>query len=147
MGKYVNENLGKNEVVLFETHLNYIMLWVTVLLLLPLGFLLSYYFFFLIAFIFPILFLYYYLSVKTSEFVVTSKKVFVKYGILSIVSAEINLDKIESIRVNQDILGRIGNYGSIIISGTGGTQQVFDFIDNPIDFRKAVAGAIDMDKN
>ncbi len=143
MGKYVNENLGVGEEVLFETHLNYVMLWITLLLLLPMGWCLSSYFFYIFVAIFPILFLYYYLNVKTSEFVVTNRKVFIKYGILSIISLEINLDKIESIGVNQDILGMMFGYGTITVSGTGGTMQFFNYIDNPIDFRKNVSMAID----
>ncbi len=143
MGKYVNQNLGAGEEVLFETHLNYIMLWITVLIMMPIGFFLSSYLLYVFIALFPILFLYYHLSVKTSEFVVTNKKVFIKYGIISITSLEINLDKIESIGVNQDILGRICGYGTIIVSGTGGTQQFFNFIDNPIEFRKSVSEAID----
>ncbi len=143
MGRYVNENLGKGEEVLFETHLNYVMIWVMALFFLPMGFFLSMYFFYIFAVLFPVLFLYYYIQIKTSEFVVTNRKVFIKYGVISTVSLEINLDKIESIGVNQDILGRICGYGTIVVSGTGGTQHVFNYIDEPIEFRKNVASAID----
>ncbi len=143
MGKYVNQNLGNGEYVLFETHLNYVTLWITLLLLLPLGYFLSSYFFYAFIGIFPILLLYYYLTVKTSEFVVTNRKVFIKYGIIATTSLEINLNKIESIGVNQDVLGRVCGYGTIIVSGTGGTQQVFNYIDNPIEFRQNVSQAID----
>jgi uncharacterized membrane protein YdbT with pleckstrin-like domain len=48
------------------------------------------------------------------------------------------LNKVESIQVNQDILGRILGYGSITVSGTGGTKDPFHKIDAPLEFRKKV---------
>jgi hypothetical protein len=46
------------------------------------------------------------------------------------------LNKVEGIQVNQSILGRILEFGSITISGTGGTKNPFHKIDAPLEFRK-----------
>ncbi|HEY2835610.1 MAG TPA: PH domain-containing protein [Rhizomicrobium sp.] len=77
----------------------------------------------------------------TSEFAVTTDRVVVKTGLLSRNTIEIQLSKVESVQVNQDILGRIFNYGTITVAGTGGTHEPFTLIDDPMSFRKAVQAA------
>ncbi len=76
----------------------------------------------------------------TSEFAVTNSRVILKTGFLSRRTIEINRASIESAQVEQDILGRVLNYGTIILVGTGGTREPFSMIDNPADFRHAVLG-------
>lgn len=79
-----------------------------------------------------------YITYITSEYAVTDKRVLMKVGFIRRVSLEIFLNKIESIHVKQNILGRILRYGSIIISGTGGSKDPFNYIPNPLEFRKQV---------
>ena len=50
---------------------------------------------------------------------------------------EMNLSKIESVTVDQTVIGRMLNYGSITIIGTGGTKETFHNISQPLSFRKA----------
>jgi uncharacterized membrane protein YdbT with pleckstrin-like domain len=73
-----------------------------------------------------------------SEFVVTNRRVIVKVGLLSRRTIEIDMSKVESVEVNQDIFGRLFNYGTIVVIGTGGTKEPFDLIDDPLAFRRAV---------
>jgi uncharacterized membrane protein YdbT with pleckstrin-like domain len=47
-----------------------------------------------------------------------------------------NLNKIESVNVDQSVLGRLLGYGTITIIGTGGTRETFHNISHPIHFRK-----------
>ncbi len=75
---------------------------------------------------------------KTSEFGVTNKRVIVKIGWIQRHSLETLLTKVEGIQVNQEILGRILNYGSITISGTGGSREPFHKIAAPLEFRRKV---------
>ncbi len=75
---------------------------------------------------------------KTSEFGVTNKRVIVKIGWIQRHSLETLLTKVEAIQVNQEILGRILNYGSITISGTGGSREPFHKIAAPLEFRRKV---------
>jgi uncharacterized membrane protein YdbT with pleckstrin-like domain len=74
----------------------------------------------------------------TSEFAVTTSRVILKTGFLSRRTIEINLARIESVQVEQDIIGRLLNYGTMIVIGTGGTREPFSMIDNPAGFRHAV---------
>jgi len=53
------------------------------------------------------------------------------------------LNKVEGIQVNQGILGRILGFGSITVSGTGGTKDPFHKIDAPLEFRKKVQEQIE----
>lgn len=73
----------------------------------------------------------------SDEFVITNKRAVVKAGVIGRRTVELNLEKVESIGVNQSILGRILGYGTVVITGTGGTRERFDFISRPLEFRKA----------
>lgn len=75
---------------------------------------------------------------KTSEFGITNKRVIVKVGFIRRNSIEMLLNKVEGIQVNQGILGRILGFGSITVSGTGGTKDPFHKIDQPLEFRRKV---------
>jgi uncharacterized membrane protein YdbT with pleckstrin-like domain len=72
----------------------------------------------------------------TTEMAITNKRVIAKFGIISRRTVEINLQRIESIQVHQSIVGRILNYGSIIVSGAGNPQAPIPGISDPLRFRK-----------
>jgi membrane protein YdbS with pleckstrin-like domain len=78
----------------------------------------------------------------TSEFAVTNKRVLIKTGWIRRHSLETLLTKIESIRVEQSVLGRMLDYGTIIISGTGGSKEPFHKIAEPMIFRRRVQDQI-----
>ncbi len=78
------------------------------------------------------------ISSKFSEFAVTDKRIFIKTGFIKTNSLEIMLHKIEGIFVEQGMIGKIFNSGTIVIKGTGGTGSPFSNIDAPYDFRNAV---------
>ncbi len=74
----------------------------------------------------------------TSEFAVTNRRVIIKVGLVSRKTVELNLEKVESIGVEQSVLGRILGYGTIVVVGTGGTKEPFLHIADPMGFRRAV---------
>ncbi len=74
----------------------------------------------------------------TSEFAVTNRRVIIKVGLVSRRTVELNLEKVESIGVEQTVLGRILGYGDIVVVGTGGTKEPFRRIADPMAFRRAV---------
>ena len=84
--------------------------------------------------------IYYY----TSEYGVTSSRVLIKVGWIRRISLELMLDKVEGVLVNQSIPGRILNYGTITIIGTGGTRDQFPFIPDPMEFRKQVQTQVEI---
>lgn len=81
---------------------------------------------------------YYYMHYTTTEIGVTTKRVMGKKGILRHESFETLLIQMEGLNMNQSLLGRILNYGSIHTSGTGGKPIVFSHITDPLAFRKAL---------
>lgn len=74
----------------------------------------------------------------TSEYALTDKRVLMKTGWIQRNSLEIFLRKLEAINVNQSILGRLLNYGTIIIIGTGGTEDFYVNVPDPLGFRRRV---------
>ena len=116
MGNYVNNNLIKGETVAFETTYHWIIFfhWKSILTL----------------FIRPILLRW------SDEFAITNHRIIIKTGLISRHTLEMNLNKVETVNVDQSIFGRIFGYGTIRIVGTGGTNEVFNNIAHPVEFRK-----------
>jgi uncharacterized membrane protein YdbT with pleckstrin-like domain len=76
------------------------------------------------------------ISRVTSEFGISNNRVLIKVGWIKRNSLETLLTKVEGIQVEQGILGRILNFGTIIVRGTGGTHNPFKKIADPFTFRK-----------
>lgn len=88
-----------------------------------------------------------YVRYKTTELAFTNKRVIAKFGFVSRQTVELNISKVESIQVNQGILGRIFNYGTLIISGAGNPQAPIPGISDPMAFRRAFMEAQDSASN
>jgi uncharacterized membrane protein YdbT with pleckstrin-like domain len=116
MGSYVDNNLIRDEQVVYETKYHW-KIFFTLKGLFTL-------------FIAPALLRW------SDEFVVTNKRIIVKTGIFSRRTLEMNLNKIESVNVDQGIMGRMLGYGTITIIGTGGTREAFPDIADAVEFRK-----------
>lgn len=80
---------------------------------------------------------------KTTELAITNKRVIAKFGFISRHTVELNINKVEGIQVIQSITGRIFNFGSLIISGTGIQQAPIPGISNPLAFRRSFMDAQD----
>jgi uncharacterized membrane protein YdbT with pleckstrin-like domain len=74
----------------------------------------------------------------SSEFAVTSRRVIIKTGWISRRTIELNMSKVESVEVAQDIFARMLGFGTITVIGTGGTREPFSLINDPLGFRRAV---------
>jgi uncharacterized membrane protein YdbT with pleckstrin-like domain len=74
----------------------------------------------------------------TTEIAVTNLRVIYAQGFIQRRSVEIHMDKVESVDVDQSVLGRVLDYGTVIVRGTGATLEPFRDIDRPIDFRNQV---------
>ncbi len=128
MASYIDGTLIKDEKV---TYIGHISLW-SLAPLIALGFITLALFglgliFWIMAFI----------RYKTTELAFTNKRVIAKFGFISRQTIELNISKVESIQVNQSILGRIFNFGTLIISGAGTPQAPIPGISNPMEFRRA----------
>ena len=83
-----------------------------------------------------------FIRVKTTELALTNKRVVAKFGFISRDSVDLRLEKVESLSFSQDILGRIFNFGYIVINGTGNSTPI-PFISKPIEFKKAFENFLD----
>ncbi|MDW8102662.1 MAG: PH domain-containing protein [Anaerolineae bacterium] len=84
------------------------------------------------------------LILLTTEFGVTNKRVIAKRGFIRRHTLEILLPKVESISVNQNILGRLLNFGTVTVTGTGGTKESFRAIVDPVEVRKKITHIIEV---
>ena len=74
----------------------------------------------------------------TTETDVTNLRVVHKTGFIKRRSFEMSLDKVESVDVNQSILGRILNYGDVTILGVGEGRETIKTIASPLAFRNFI---------
>lgn len=74
----------------------------------------------------------------TTEVAVTNKRVIKKTGLIQRLTAEMNMDKVESVDVDQSILGRLLDYGTIVIRGTGSGLEGLRYIAKPLELRSAI---------
>jgi uncharacterized membrane protein YdbT with pleckstrin-like domain len=74
----------------------------------------------------------------TTEIAVTNLRVIRKQGFIRRVTNEMNMDKVESVLVDQTLLGRLLDYGSITVRGTGSGIEGLRFIAQPIQLRSAI---------
>jgi len=138
MTSYVEGALVKDETI---AHVGHISLWslshliAVGIILLPL---------FGIGLIFLVMA---YVKYKTTELAITSKRVIAKFGFIRRRTVELNINKVESIQVDQGILGRIFNYGTLVISGAGDPQAPIPGISEPMAFRRAFIEAQDQSKS
>ncbi len=90
-----------------------------------------------------ILWLIAYIRIKSTELAVTTKRVIVKHGFIRRSTIEINLSKVESIQVTQSLLGRLFDFGTLVIAGTGASHAPLEGIAEPLAFRKGFVEAQD----
>jgi uncharacterized membrane protein YdbT with pleckstrin-like domain len=74
----------------------------------------------------------------TTETDVTNLRVVHKTGFIKRRTFEMSLDKVESVDVNQSILGRLLNYGSVTVRGVGEGAETIKTIASPLDFRNHI---------
>ena len=144
------KNMMEGEVVVCEAKFHYMLYWLPILLTLlaialpfiPIGENTMRYRL-IFSGIFLVLALLWYIVINNGKkFVLTNKRIILKTGIIMRNSKELMLRKCESINVRQSILGRILNYGDVIVS-TGEEKDVFKYIWSPMNFSTRVNEQID----
>ena len=117
--RYIDEILQPGEKVLYSTNAHWIfylpaiVAWIAAIVLLV-------------------------LSRWTTETDVTNLRVVHKTGFIQRRTFKMSLDKVESVDVNQSILGRILNYGNVTIQGVGEGKETISTIASPLAFRNYI---------
>jgi uncharacterized membrane protein YdbT with pleckstrin-like domain len=134
MSSYVDGVLISDERVMYRARISLWSLWLPILLgviTLPL---------FGVGLLF---WLWAWITYATTELAITNKRVIAKTGLIQRRTIEMFLEKIESIQVDQSVLGRLFDFGSVIISGTGVHSAPFRNISDPLALRKNFMMAAD----
>jgi uncharacterized membrane protein YdbT with pleckstrin-like domain len=63
------------------------------------------------------------INMRSTEIAITNRRIIAKFGFIRRSTVEINLEKVEALRVEQGFMGRMLNYGTIFISGAGTSSR------------------------
>ena len=150
MGRYIDEILQPGEKVLYSTNAHWMFylpaigVWIVVAILLVVSGLMPAIMLLCWACAAVAAIVALYLTLKawfhrwTTETDVTNMRVVHKTGFIKRRTFEMSLDKVESVDVNQSILGRIMNYGDVTVRGVGEGQEKIRTIASPLDFRNHI---------
>jgi uncharacterized membrane protein YdbT with pleckstrin-like domain len=134
MASYIESTLIRGEEIIYTGHIS---VWSLVpmillgLLLLPLfglGLI-----FWTIAFV----------RYKSTEVAITNKRVIAKFGFIRRKTIEMSLAKVESVQVDQGLLARLFDFGTLVVSGAGNPQAPIPGISDPMSFRRACMERLD----
>jgi uncharacterized membrane protein YdbT with pleckstrin-like domain len=84
--------------------------------------------------------LYTFLRLKFTEQGATNKRVILKRGIISRKTEEMKLTSIETVEIDQGVLGRIFGFGTVKVTGRGISDVVYKSIDDPIAVKRQIEG-------
>jgi uncharacterized membrane protein YdbT with pleckstrin-like domain len=134
VGAYVNSNLGSNERIVYEGKVSWmgqagLFIWGLIFL----GF-------FGIGLLFWVAAA---IRVYTTELAITDKRIIAKFGLISRSTVELRLEKVESVQVDQSILGRMFNYGTIVVAGAGAPKAPIPGISSPLEFRSRLNAVLE----
>ncbi|HEY7645585.1 MAG TPA: PH domain-containing protein [Hyphomicrobiales bacterium] len=151
---YVEESLGANETVHYVGHfhwMNYVLAYGALIISLILGLFTYAPKYPALALISPfigiIIFLAVMVPIWTTEIAVTNQRIILKRGLIKRITHELQLRAIEEVNLDQDVLGRILNYGKISVYGTGEEEIVFPTLGDPLGLRRAMQEAIGQAQN
>jgi len=74
----------------------------------------------------------------TTEIAITDRRIIYKSGLISRRTLEMNVDKVESVDVNQSVFGRLLDYGTVFVRGVGTGIEPLAQIAAPLKFRDTV---------
>ena len=123
---YVEDTIGTNEKIVYAVKFHWIYTFSAFLYLLFLG----------VFIIGIIIFIKMMINKWTTERALTNTRYIQKTGWIARNTEEISINKIEEVDLKQSILGRILDYGSVSISGTGSGNILLKSIDSPLTFQK-----------
>ncbi len=75
-----------------------------------------------------------------TEIAVTDRRVIYKKGFIRRQTNEMNMDKVESVKIDQSIIGRMLDFGDVAILGTGEGFETLRTIATPIELRNSITG-------
>jgi uncharacterized membrane protein YdbT with pleckstrin-like domain len=126
---YIEESLSTDERVegLFKLHW---VIWIPMVIWLILG---------IITFgVTWLLAIYEFLKIRSIEAGVTNKRVILKNGIISRKTEEMKLSSIETVEIQQGVIGRILGLGTVKVTGRGISELLFRRISDPLAVKRQI---------
>lgn len=145
-------NLMPDEQIIVDTELHWIIFFWPLLITLGLIyfmfkqhilFLLNYLAIALIVYLLADVFIRY----MSTRFLLTSARIIKKTGFLRTQIWDMGLTSIESVRLQQTLVGRMLGYGDVVIAGMGGDQILFALVDDPVAFQQSIFQAMEQKKH
>ena len=134
MASYVDSTLLQGETVLYRARIS---LW-------AIGHLIFFGLLLLVVVVGLFFLVWAWIRYKTTEFAVTDRRIIAKTGLISRSTVELFLDKVEALHVDQSVPGRLLDFGTITIRGTGTTLEPIRDISAPLELRKQFMQAADL---
>ena len=78
------------------------------------------------------------LARASTEIVVTNHRVIYKRGLIARHTVEMNISKVETVDVDQGVMGRLLGYGTVLVRGTGESLEPLRFVASPLEIRNAI---------
>ncbi len=78
------------------------------------------------------------MTYQFSSVIIKQKQIIVRTGVLVRNTLDIPMTKIETIDIRQSLLGSVLNYGTLVITGTGGTRQFINCLNKPLTCRRYI---------
>jgi len=147
---YIEKNLMEGERIVMRAKLHYIVYWKPValallaiaLLFVPMGDYANYRLLLCLALLVIAA-----ISVAVihgnRQYILTNRRLIEKVGIVRRESHEILLRKVEGVKLSQSIMGRILNYGTVVVSTTGDAENDYCFIEDPVRFSTMINQQLD----
>ena len=73
-----------------------------------------------------------------SSLTIKKNQVILRTGFLVQKTLDIPLSKIESIDIRQTLIGSLLQYGTLVITGTGGSRQMVNYLSQPLTCRRYI---------
>lgn len=143
MGNYIESNLARDEKIIKKANVSWLsQFWYLLFgfLLLLMGMPTKNNVFLVVGVVLIVIAI---INVITTELAITNRRIIAKTGLIRRNTIELKVNRVESLGVNQSILGRIFNFGSIVVKGVGGSNAPIPFISNPLEFRQQVNNYLD----
>ncbi len=80
---------------------------------------------------------------RTTELVLTDRRIIAKRGFVSRETVEMNLSKVESLHVSQGLMGRMLDYGDVSVVGTGASLEPLRGVSRPLELRRKLGELAD----
>jgi len=123
---YIDESLVEGETIVHRAHVS----WWSQFWLVFLGVLTA------VAIVGLVFLAMAWVRVHSTEIAITNRRIIAKFGFISRRTIEINIAQVEALRVDQGFWGRLLNFGTIIVSGTGSSLEPAPDIADPLVFRR-----------